>query len=219
MTSALRYTILLPSRLTADAVAARMAALHGALAVLPLRSRSGLLLLDEARLQHARSERSRSPWRGLVQRYERALCFAHDASGQPQVQAAPGVGDGDVLRRQLPARHLIGFTVQTGADPAPMDLFVGAYAASALVSCQGREAQRRLAVDPPRWIGSSEMVLRPGADMAGDGDARRHLLLVIAALDTAQTAGFTVLVNDPTGCWSQRPVQSSAPPSSSHPIP
>jgi len=217
MPGAIRYTILLPSLLSADAVAARMAALHGALAALPLRSRSGLLMLDEARLQHARSERSRSPWRGLVQRYERALCFAHDASGQPQVQAVPEADD--VLRRQLPARHLIGFTVQTGVDPAPLDLFVGAYATSALVSCQGRDAQRRLRVDPARWIGSAEMALGPGADMAGDSEARWHLMMVIAVLDTAQAAGFTVLVNDPTGCWSQRPVRSCAPPSSSHPIP
>lgn len=217
MPGAFRYTLLLPSLLNADAVAARMAALHSALAALPLRSRSSLLMLDEARLQHARSERSRSPWRGLVQRYERALCFAHDASGQPQVQVAPD--DGEVLRRQLPARHLIGFTVQTGADLAPMDLYVGAYATSALVSCQGRDAQRRLTVDPARWIGSAEVVLPPGADAAGDSEARWHLMMVIAVLDMAQAAGFTVLVNDPTGCWSQRPVRSSAPPSSSHPIP
>lgn len=216
MPGAFRYTMLLPSLLNADAVAARMAALHSALAALPLRSRSSLLLLDEARLQHARSERSRSPWRGLVQRYERALCFAHDAAGQPQVRAVPEAGD--LLRRQLPARHLIGFTVQTGADPAPLDLFVGAYATSALVSCQGRDAQRRLPVDPAWWIGSAEVVLPPGATTAGDSEARRHLLLVIAVLDTAQAAGFTVLVNDSTGCWSQRPVRSP-PPSTSHPIP
>jgi len=217
MTSAFRYTILLPSRLTADAVAACMADLHVALGALPLRSRSCLLLLDEGRLRHARGERSRSPWRGLVQRYERGLCFAHDASGQPRVQAVPG--NGDVLRRQLPARHLIGFTVRTGADPAPLDLYVGAYATSALVSCQGRDSRRRLKVDPARWIGSAEVVLSPSATTADDNDGRRHLLLVIAVLDTAQAAGFTVLVNDPTGCWSQRPVRSSVPPSSSHPIP
>jgi hypothetical protein len=204
------FTLLLPSALSPDEATARIAALHQAVAALPMRSKTAMVLLDEARIQHALSERSRSPWRWAVIQYQRGLSYRHDHLGIPY-QVDRGASGVATYHRMLPAKRLVGFTCLPGEGCEQLNLFVGAYPASTMVDCVGNQhgypsGKRRLMLPKSHWLGSAFCKTQYASDPEAGGVTNflRCHLLVIAALDAAKTAGFEVLVTDESGYWQHR---------------
>ena len=206
------FSLLLPSVLSPDEASARIAALHQAVATLPMRSQTGMVLLDEARIQHALSERSRSPWRWAIIQYQRGLSYRHDHLGIPyQVdRSESGVA---TYHRMLPAKRLVGFTCLPGEGCEPLNLFVGAFPASTMVDCIGNQhgyqsEKRRLMLPKTHWLGSAFCKTQYASlpEAGGVTNFLRCHLLVIAALDAAKAAGFEVLVTDESGYWQHRSI-------------
>ncbi len=204
------FTLLLPSALSPDKATARIAALHQAIAKLPMRSQTAVVLLDETRIQHALSERSQSPWRWAIIQYQRGLSYRHDHLGIPY-QVDRSESDVATFHRMLPAKHLVGFSCLPGEGCESLNLFVGSYPASTLVDCVGNQhgypsGKRRLMMPKTHWLGSAFCKTQYASDPEAGGVTNflRCHLLVIAALDAAKAAGFEVLVNDEGGYWQHR---------------
>ena len=204
------FTLLLPSVLSPDEATARIAALHQAVAALPMRSQTAMVLLDEKCIQHALSERSQSPWRWAVIQYQRGLSYRHDHMGIPYHvdRSESGVA---THHRMLPAKRLVGFSCLPGEGCESLNLFVGSYPSSTLVDCVGNQhgyqsGKRRLMMTKMRWLGSAFCKTQYASDPEAGGviNFLRCHLLVIAALDAAKAAGFEVLVNDESGYWQHR---------------
>jgi hypothetical protein len=208
----IHFTLLLPSTLSPDEATARIAALHQAVAKLPMRSQTAMVLLDEARIQHAISSRSRSPWRWAVIQYQRGLTYRRDHLGIPYPVDLETSGVGS-FHRMLLAKRLVGFTCLPGEGCEPLNLFVGAYPASTMVDCVGDRhgypsGQRRMMLPISHWLGSAFCKTQYASlpEAGGMTNFLRCHLLVIAALDAAKSAGFEVLVNDESGYWQHRNV-------------
>jgi hypothetical protein len=204
------FSLLLPSALTPDEATGRIAALHQAVATLPMRSQTAMVLLDEARIQHALSERSRSPWRWAVIQYQRGLSYRHDHLGIPH-QVDRGESGVATYHRMLLAKRLVGFTCLPGEGCEPINLFIGAYPASTMVDCTGNQhgypsGKRRLMLPKTHWLGSAFCKTQYASlpEAGGVTNFLRCHLLVIAALDAAKAAGFEVLVTDEGGYWQHR---------------
>ena len=208
----IHVTVRLPASLTPDEVTSRVAALHQVVAQLLMRSQTAIVLLDESRIRHALSDRSRSPWRWAVVQHQHHLAYRHDHRGIPY-QVNGGEHGAGTCYRMIPAQRLIGFTCLPGEGCEPLNLFIGSFPTSTMVDCQGDQhdypsGQRRLMLPTPRWRGSAFCKTQYASDPAAGGVTNflKCHLLVIAALDAAQAAGFVVEVHDEGGYWQHRSI-------------